>query len=165
MVLNFLSPAKYNYACCNYWVICKNCFSFLVTCLCAPRTSCQLCLSRIWGNWTATWTWVLASCLPPRATWASQPVQLLCKTSRPGLCSVAQLLNLQASSTAGGLGSWASLWPSLPAYGAVGVWGPGCRYGQGFGRYMGHPEQEGECAMPEWLPGFLPGEGEKPGGW
>ena len=49
--------------------------------------------------------------------------------------------------------------------GQLGIWGPSCRDGQESGGHRGHPEWEGDYAMPEWPPGFLPGEGEKPGGW
>lgn len=78
---------------------------------------------------------------------------------------------LQASSVAstyavsGGLGSQISVFHPTSIHRWLGIQGPGCGDGWGPSWHRGHPDQEVDYAMLEWLHSLLAGEGEEPGGW
>ena len=97
-------------------------------------------------------------------------IQLLHKLQDPGLYAVAQLPGPAGQEHGQCLCRHRGLMlpdlyvPLHQRAGQLGTQGPGCRDGQGSGGPKGYPEREGDQAMPELLPGLLPGEGEKPGG-
>ena len=77
--------------------------------------------------------------------------------------SDSSVANISAGT--GGSGFQISVSHSTSVWGSWRLGGPGWGHGRVSGRHRGHSRQEGNYAMPEWLSGFLPGEGEKPGAW